>query len=164
MGEKKRACCVFGHRKVPEKDSLKGKLSAVFENLIVNENVDTFYLGSSSQFDDLCRELLSHKKEIYPHIQRIYVRAEYPYISEDYEKYLLESCDKTYFPEKSLNAGRAVYTERNYEMINNSDICVIYFENDKFPSDNINGKSGTALAFKYAVQKKKIIINLFCQK
>ena len=160
MGTEKRACCVFGHRKVPEKDALKRNLSIVFENLIVNENVDTFYLGSRSEFDDLCREVLSLKKENYPYIQRIYVRGEYPYISEDYEKYLLESCEKTYFPQKALNAGRAVYTERNYEMINNSDICVVYFKNDLLPSKGKNSKSGTDIAYKYAVRKNKIIINM----
>ena len=70
-------------------------------------------------------------------------------------------------PEKALNAGRAVYTERNHEMINNSDICVVYFKTDKFPSGNKNGKhdllnigkSGTGIAYKYAVRKNKTIIN-----
>ena len=169
METEKKTCCVFGHRKVAEKDKLKERLTEIFENLIVSENVDTFLVGSRSEFDDLCREILAVKKEKHPHIQRVYVRGEYPYIDEDYENYLLEKCEKTYFPERAINAGRAVYVERNYEMIDNSDICVIYFQDDYLPPRRKNSrrdlfdyqpKSGTGKAYKYAFQKKRIIINL----
>ena len=132
-------------------------MSVIFENLIVSENVDTFLVGSRSEFDDLCREVLAVKKEKYPHIQRVYVRGEYPYISEDYENYLLERCEKTYFPKKAINAGKAVYIERNYEMIDHADICVVYFKDDYLPPKR---KSGTCIAYQYAVQKKRTIINL----
>ena len=141
----------------------------IFENLIVFENVDTFYVGSKSEFDELCREVLAVKKEKYPHVKRIYVRAEYPDISDDYQKYLLKSCDATYFPEKARNSGKAVYVERNLEMIDKSDICVVYFKDDYLPPRRRNSrrdlfdyqpKSGTMLAYKYAVQKKRMIINL----
>ena len=141
----------------------------IFENLIVFENVDTFYVGSKSEFDELCREVLAVKKEKYPHVKRIYVRAEYPDISDDYQKYLLKSCDATYFPEKARNSGKAVYVERNLEMIDKSDICVVYFKDDYLPPRRRNSrrdlfdyqpKSGTAIAYNYAVQKKRMIINL----
>ena len=165
----KKTCCVFGHRKITGKEEVKERLNEVFENLIVNENVDTFLVGSRSEFDDLCREVLAVKKEKYPHIQRVYVRAEYPYIDEDYESYLLERCEKTYFPERAINAGKAVYVERNYEMIDNADICVVYFKDEYLPPRRKNGiwdltdyqpKSGTGIAYKYAVHKKKTLINL----
>jgi len=169
MNTEKKSCCVFGHRKVAGKEKLKERLAEVFENLIVNENVDTFLVGSRSEFDDLCRDVLSEKKEKYPHIQRVYVRGEYPYISQDYEDGLLEHCEKTYFPERAINAGKAVYVERNYEMIDNADICVIYFKDDYLPPKRKNSrrdlfdyqpKSGTGIAYKYAIQKKRKIINL----
>lgn len=169
MNREKKACCVFGHRKVAEKDVLKAKLDGIFESLITSENVDTFLVGSRSEFDDLCRAVLAVKKEKYPHIQRVYVRGEYPYIDEDYENYLLERCEKTYFPERAINAGKAVYVERNFEMIDNADICVVYFKDDYLPPRRKNSwrdltdyqpKSGTGIAYKYAVQKKREIINL----
>ena len=134
MKTKKKTCCVFGHRKVEGKDGLKKRLTRIIENLIVNENVDTFFVGSRSEFDDLCREVLYEQKKKYPHIKRIYVRAEYPCISENYENYLLENCEATYFPQKALNVGKAVYAEHNYEMINNSDICIVYFKADYLPT------------------------------
>ena len=164
-----KKCCVFGHRKIIEKTKIKIKLTEIIENLIVNENVDTFYIGSRSDFDSLCREVLSYQKKKHSHIKRIYVRAEYPDISDDYENYLLQSCEETYFPQRAINAGKAVYVERNYEMIDNADICVVYFKDDYFPPRRKNSrqtlfdyqpKSGTGIAYKYAVQKKREIINL----
>ncbi len=169
MNTEKKTCCVFGHRKLAEKEEIKDRLSEIFENLIVNENVDTFLFGSKSQFNDLCREVLAEKKKIFPHIQRVYVRGEYPYIDKDYENYLLEKCEKTYFPQNAINAGKAVYVERNYDMIDSSDICVIYFKNDYLPSRrkkakqdlfDYQPKSGTGIAYKYAVSKNKTIINI----
>ena len=56
-------------------------------------------------------------KEKYPHVKRIYVRAEFPYINDDYLTYLLKSYDETYYPEKLHGSSRAAYVERNYEMI-----------------------------------------------
>ncbi|MBE7042883.1 MAG: hypothetical protein E7399_05250 [Ruminococcaceae bacterium] len=157
MNTENRACCVFGHRKVEEKNKLKEKLTELFEQLIVSENVTTFYLGSKSEFNDLCCKVLAVKKEKYPHIQRVYVRGEYPCIDENYENYLLESYEKTYFPQRAIHAGKAVYVERNREMIDQSEICIVYYKNNYLPPKR---KSGTAIAYQYALQKKKIIINL----
>ena len=75
------------------------------ENLILHNNVDTFLMGSKSDFDLLCRKAVSELKEKYIHINRIYIRAEYEYINDDYKKYLLESCEATYYPERAINAG-----------------------------------------------------------
>ena len=71
-------------------------------------------------------------------------------------KYLLKSYDDTYYPEKIISAGRAVYVERNYHMIDKSKVCVVYFNNDYKPNSrkssriDIQLKSGTEVAYKYA--------------
>ena len=96
MNEVKNTCCFFGHRKISDAESLKNKFYEVMENLILNNNVDTFLMGSKSEFDSLCRDVAKKLKEKYLYIKRIYVRAEYPEISDDYESYLLKSCEKTY--------------------------------------------------------------------
>ena len=121
-------CCFFGHRTINETEELKSKLIEVVEKLIVEKQVDTFLFGSKSRFNSLCLELVTEIKEKYPHIKRIYARAEYPYISEHYKNYLLESYEDTYYPEKILNSGRAAYVERNYEMIDNSHYCIVYYD------------------------------------
>ena len=149
-------CCFFGHRTINETDELRTKITEVVERLITDENVDTFLFGSKSEFDRLCLELVSKLKEKYPHVKRIYVRAEFPYINDDYLAYLLKSYDDTYYPEKLIGAGRAAYVERNYEMINNSKYCIVYYDESNAPTTR---KSGTKIALDYAIKKgSKIII------
>lgn len=162
--------CFFGHRSIAETDELKNKLYEALENLILNENVDTFLFGSKSKFDDLCYKVVTELKEKYPHIKRVYVRAEYPYIHDDYKSYLLQSFEDTYYPERMINAGRAAYVERNYEMIDNSSFCVVYYDENYAPPRRRNGKrdlldyqpkSGTKVAYDYATKKGRAIINTF---
>ena len=157
MKTNKKACCFFGHRKIADSVCLKPMVYKAMEDLILHYGVDTFLFGSRSEFDSLCREVASELKEKYPHIKRIYVRAEYPDISDDYKNYLLQSCDETYYPEKLRNAGRAVYVERNFEMIDKSDYCIVYYKKDIIFH---NAKSGTEIAYRYAVKNGKLIINL----
>ena len=88
---KDKTCCFFGHRTINETEELKERLTEIIEKLIVDEKVDTFLFGSKSRFNSLCLELVTEIKGKYPHIKRVYVRAEYPYISEHYKNYLLES-------------------------------------------------------------------------
>ena len=153
----KKICCFFGHRTISEPEKLKSKLIKIIEELIVENSVDTFLFGSKSQFNSLCLELVTELKEKYPHIKRIYVRAEYPYISEHYKNYLLESYEDTYYPEKILNSGKAAYVERNYEMIDKSHYCIVYYDEENAPSTR---KSGTKIALDYAIRKQKHIIVL----
>ena len=83
--------CFFGHRTIDETEGLKRSLAAAIENLITAEGVDTFLFGSKSRFDSLCLELVTAFKEKYPHLKRVYVRAEYPEITEAYKAYLMKS-------------------------------------------------------------------------
>ena len=154
---KEKTCCFFGHREINETEVLKTKLMEIIEKLIVDENVDTFLFGSKSQFNSLCLELVTELKEKYPHIKRIYVRAEYPYISEQYKNYLLESYEDTYYPEHIIGSGKAAYVERNYEMINKSQHCIVYYDEQNAPTTR---KSGTKIALDYAIIKQKNIIIL----
>lgn len=150
-------CCVLGHRKINETEKLKATLVDIIENLILNKGVDTFLFGSKSRFNDLCLEVVTKAKEKYPHIKRVYVRAEYPCINKEYENYLLERYEATYYPERLVNSGRAIYIERNYEIINKSRFCIVYYDRLYAP---VNGKSGTATALNYALKKGKDIIML----
>ena len=136
-------------------EELKLKLVEIIEKLIVDENIDTFLFGSKSRFNSLCHELVTEIKEKYPHIKRIYVRAEYLNIDESYKNYLLESYEDTYFSEKIIGAGKASYVERNCEMINKSRFCIFYYDEQNAPTTR---KSGTKIALDYAIKQKKEII------
>ena len=154
---KTNTCCFIGHKTIDKTEELKLKLVEIIEKLIVEKQVNTFLFGSKSQFNDLCLELVTEMKEKYPHIKRVYVRAEYPIINDNYETYVLKAYDHTYYPEKIINAGKAVYVERNCEMINNSNYCIFYYNEHSIPT---SGKSGTKIAFNYAVKQGKHIIKL----
>ena len=145
-------CCCFGHRTINETEELRTQLTNIIERLIRYENVNTFLFGSKSRFDSLCLELVTEIKEKYPHIKRIYVRAEFPHIKDDYMAYLLTSYDDTYYPQKLLGSGRAAYVERNFEMIDNSKYCIVYYDG----SDTTH-KSGTKTALSHATRKKREI-------
>ena len=155
---KETTCCFIGHRMINETEELKTKIYETTEKLITEHGVDTFLFGSVSQFNDLCLEIVTKIKEKYPNIKRIYVRAEYPYINDNYTAYLLRSYDETYFPEKILNAGRAVYVERNREIIDRSRFCIFYYDESNAPK---NRKSGTKLALDHAVKTGKEIFNIY---
>ena len=170
VGTKEHTCCFFGHRKIDVTDELISRLRETVENLIVGKKVDTFLFGSKSEFNELCLQVVTELKEKYPHIRRVYVRAEFPYIDESYTDYLLQSYERTYYPERMINAGKAAYVERNYEMIDNSSYCVIYYDENYLPPRRRNSKrnvsdyqpsSGTKLAHDYTVKKNITVINLF---
>ena len=150
-----KSCCFFGHREINETDELRERVTAVIERLIKEDNVDTFLFGSKSRFDSLSLELVTELKQKYPHIRRIYVRAEFPVISDRYMEYLLNYYDETYYPEKINCSGRAAYVERNCEMIDKSRFCVIHYNESEAP---VYRKSGTKKALDYATVKGRKIM------
>ncbi len=174
MEERKRySCCFFGHRKINETPKLLARLTREVEFLITEKSVSVFYFGSRSEFDDLCHKTVTKLKEKYPHIKRIYVRSAFQRIPDWYKVSLLKHYEDTYFPEHMENAGKASYVERNREMINKSDFCVVYFDENYVPPKRKSSrrdltdyqpKSGTAVAYNYAQKKKKKIINLIGQE
>ena len=165
---KMTTCCFWGHRTIKETEKLKTKLREAIEYLIITKNVDTFLFGSKSEFNHLCLHIVSELKIKYPHIKRIYVRAEFPYIDQTYEDYLLQFYDDTYYPQSILGAGKAVYIKRNYEMINHSQYGIIYFNENYTPPRKTTGKlihrdsaSGTKIAYRYAQKQNMDIINIY---
>ena len=158
-----KRCCFIGHREIEKSAALEDKLYKETEKLI-NEGVDTFLFGSKSEFNRLCYNTVTRLKEKYPHIKRVYVRAEYPDINDDYTEYLLKSCEETYYPDKIRGAGRAAYVERNYHMINQCFTCVFYYKEGYLPHarrdrkqdlKDFRPKSGTEIAYAYAVKNNK---------
>ena len=166
-----KSCCFIGHRKVDNQETLRQKLTETIQELI-QQNVTTFYFGSQSDFNDLALETALKLKVFYPRIELVYVRSHYPYISKQYMDYLLTTYDSTLMPKRIENAGKGSYLERNQEMINLSDLCVFYYNKDYKPPLRkaskravfyYQPKSGTMLAYEYAIKKGKQIINLFNQ-
>lgn len=167
-----KACCFFGHRKINETPELIERLTKEIEILITEKEVSIFYFGSKSEFDDLCHKVVTELKTKYPHIKRVYVRSAFQHIPDWYEDRLLKHYEDTYFPKHMEKAGKASYVERNQEMINKSDFCVVYYDENYAPPRRKNSKrdlfdyqpkSGTAIAYSYALKRYKNIINMFSE-
>ncbi|MEE0866755.1 MAG: SLOG family protein [Clostridia bacterium] len=166
---KLNTCCFFGHRKIDETPELIKRLTGTIETLITTKDVNTFLFGSKSEFDSLCYKVVTALKQTYPQIKRVYVRSAFADIDDSYTKYLLKNYEETYYPEKMRGAGKAAYVERNQEMINKSGFCVIYYDENYLPPRRKNSKrdltdyqpkSGTKVAYDYAVKKGNEIINV----
>ena len=145
-------------------------MKSAIKDLIVNKGVCYFLFGSKSDFNDLCRDIVTEIKAEYPHISRIYVRAEFPYVNDDYKAYLLEKYEDSYYPEQIENSGKSAYIKRNYEMIKSCDYCICYYDENYDPPCRRNSrrdlfdyhpKSGTKIAYEYATKKCRQVINVF---
>lgn len=176
--------CFIGHREVANPEKTKTKLFAVIYDLIEN-GVDTYLFGSKSEFDSLCWEVVTDLQIKFPNIRRINYGAPHEVAitsAEERRQYELffsgilghgvrfADYEGVVVSQKSIKAHRNAYIMRNQEMIDNSDVCVFYYNNDHLPparkAPNIflsdrQPKSGTAIAFRYATAKKKPIVNVF---
>lgn len=181
--EKYKTCCFIGHRKIEKTEKLEKEIYEFVENLIINENVKTFLFGSRSDFDFLCHSIVTDLKEKYPFIKRVgyTCRCEsvtleserekweeiYSYFAK--EKVHLLGVEEEFEHKTKYTSGKASYVERNQAMIDDSDYCLFYYNEKYAPSQRQESggfrlyqpKSGTAIAYKYAKRKKKIIKNFY---
>ncbi len=171
--EKHKSCCFIGHRKVEEGESVAKRVKEVVERLILEEGIDVFCFGSKSQFNDICHEVVTELKNIYPHIIRIAytcrgegcvleknrekLEAAYTYATGKQICFLGVEVEREY--KDKYSAGRAGYIQRNQAMIEDSDYCVLYYREEYFPNGG-KTKSGTEIAYKYILQKKKEYVNI----
>ncbi len=182
----KKKACFIGHRDVPNAEELREKIRIAVKRLITEEGVTYFLFGSRSEFDSICHGVVTDLQKSYPGIKRIAYtcRHEIATTKEDKaekERILssilrhqvhIKDYDAEYEHSAKYTSGRASYVERNQAMINDNDFCVFYFDEAYKPPKRKYGsnylsdyqpKSGTAVAYAYAVQKKKHIYNL-CEK
>lgn len=178
-----KTICVVGHRNVELTYENLNKLKEFFETLIVKEEAKTFLFGSKSNFDSICHNVITELKLKYPYIRRkcyccrsesCVLESEKQYwekvYSNLYHKNInLYSVEEEVEYKNKWTSSKASYIERNFAMIDASDICVFYYDENYKPSLRKYSKkcigyyqptSGTALAYKYAKQKNKIIYNV----
>lgn len=154
-----KTCCIIGHRDIEKTKELELKVKRIVTELIEKENVTEFLFGSKSEFADFCYGIITKYKNNCSKLKRIYVRAEYPIISDDYYKYLKTFYEDSYFYGEKLINNRFSYIRRNQVMIDKSDFCIFYFNERYTPKTKT--QSGTWIAYKYAIKKGKKILNVF---
>ena len=179
-----KTCSFFGHRKIEWNEILEYRVTNLVKELILEHNVTTFLFGSRSNFDYVCQEIVEKLKAKYGHIKMISYTcpSEFCFLESEREKWedVLSFSEKrkvhlVCFDEEvehktKYTAGKSSYIQRNQAMINASDYCIFYYNKNYQPPMRSHSKrsvveyqpnSGTALAYKYAKQKNKIIYNLF---
>ena len=186
MAEKR--CCFIGHRTIEQTDELLALLTDTIRRLILEEGVCYFLFGSRSAFDDLCHRIVTEFQQEFPNIVRVAYtrRSEYAVKAEEKVKMertwasvlktevKLKDYDAEVRSDRVFSAGKASFVERNQEMIDDSDFCVFYYNESYLPPrrkrsnrdlSSYQPKSGTRLAYEYAVQKSKktdkVVINTF---
>ena len=179
-----KTCCIIGHRNIEITEELKMRIYDYIENLIICENIKVFIFGSRSKFNSLCHEIVSLLQKKYPSIKRIgyTCKSESVILNSEKEKwekiyakfagkniYLQDVEEENKYKSWELS-GKFSYIKRNQAMIDDSDICLFYYNKDYSPpqqnqSKNFifthQSKSGTALAYNYAQLKHKIIKNFY---
>lgn len=149
---------IVGHRKIEKTKESEEVTEKAIIGLIEN-GADTFLFGSRGQFDELCYGIVTKLKERYE-LKKVYVRAAFQFINEQYKNYLLSLYEETVFPPSVVSAGRISYIKRNEAMIDICDVLLTFYDKDYLPKTKEKSNSGTAIAFKYALGKNKRILNL----
>lgn len=169
MYDKQEVCCFIGHRRVGETETLKLRIYSVTEKLI-KSGICVFLFGDHSEFNDMCYEVVTELKSLYPKILRVLYRKDYPRADAYTLQFYLDEFDDSICPDRVGRAGAAVYIERNRAMIAQSSVCVFYYDIDyraisrRYVKNRIvtrETKSGTKIAYDFAVSQNSKIINLF---
>jgi uncharacterized phage-like protein YoqJ len=142
-------CTFFGHRDCPE--IVKKDLKIVIEQLIMNNKVTNFFIGTDGMFDNHCLSTLTEIKKDFPHITYTVVLSSLPTKTSYFFDY-----SNTILPE-GIEIGHPKFAieRRNKWLINNSDYVICYVK------QNFGG------AYKFmelAKKHNKIVINLHVEK
>lgn len=179
-----KKCCFIGHRNAKLDDNQIKRLFLIIKKLISKYGFREFLFGSRSDFDKICHQVVTElKNSEYSFLQRVVYtcRSEfciYENKREEIEKLFSTNSNKVTFQgyEKEVEfkskyvAGRNSYIDRNKQMIDDSDFCVLFYDEDYLPNLKKKSKrdflhyqpnSGTKIAYKYIVKKQKPFINIF---
>ena len=164
-----KAVCFIGHRKIEDTIELRTALANTLENLIENHGIENFLFGDKSEFNSLCYDMVSEMQKEYPYIRRIKYRKDTPVIDEYSKPLFTKGYEDSICPEGVEKAGKASYIKRNQAMIDASEICIFYNKEDYLPEkrkiskaavNTYQPKSGTKIAYDYAMKQGKEIVNL----
>ncbi len=149
-----KTCSCFGHTYVDITDDLISRTRKEIDRAI-EDGVRIFLFGGRSDFDDLCYDLVTEKKNSDPrlNIQRVFcfsLDSQFRKPPRWYEKKEYESFE---CPTKRVNYWYTAIFFRNVAMIDQSDLILFCVEQRE--------NSGAYKTYQYAVKTHKKIVNLF---
>ena len=173
-------CSIFGHKYPITITYVKKKVKDELEKLI-NNGIDRFIFGSVNEFTEICYSALKELKVKYPHIKtvRFLTKNEQIHTSKEEREEADELMSKIlkkevhfydydiiFKPEEVYYPNRDVYIMRDTEMINVSDICLVYYvenQDEKFKANALRNtiKFNSLVDIAYFIaNSSKTVINI----
>ena len=141
-----KTCTFVGHKRLKNKTLVKKKIEKVVKDLI-SKGVKEFLFGSSSEFVDLCYEVVTSLKEEFKDIIRIgcpcgnetfYTQQEAKNQEKEFERVLKRKIKLSGYEKiMHINFGSLdVYNERDKRLVEESDVCVLYLIGNYISNSN----------------------------
>ncbi|MBR5535775.1 MAG: hypothetical protein IKU60_03915 [Clostridia bacterium] len=135
-------CAFFGHSDAS--DSIERELEEVILNLIEEKEVDTFYVGTHGNFDNMVYRILLRLEKVYEIKFYVVLSAVVMKKAKDYKNTIVPEGIETVPPRFGIDY-------RNKWMVGKADFVITY----------VNRSFGGAVKFKeYAEKQKKTVINI----
>ncbi len=177
-----KTCAILAPKIVKITNELNELIANSIKKLITEENVTRFLFEPKSNFGHICFYVVTKLKKDYPYIQRICYTSKNEFCvlenSNNIKQYYSNSTNNTFSTisydneihyENKYFTDNFSHLERNCKMIDESDICLFYYnENNLNTKFNYYKKIQTknfsninlVYSYKYASRNKKTIINL----
>lgn len=152
-----KTCSCFGHFDVDITDDLIARTKIEIEKAI-EDGVRTFLFGGRSDFDDLCYDIVTEKRNANPqlHLKRVFCFPLDKHLRKPPHWFIRKEYEALECPTKNFDYWYTSIYYRNLAMIDQSDLILFWVE----PREN----SGAYKTYKYAVKKHKCFVNLFTHK
>ncbi len=154
MSTVEKTCSCFGHSDVDITDDLIAR-TRIEIGKAIEDSVRIFLFGGRSDFDDLCYDLVTEKKNANPqlNIKRVFCFALDKQLRKPPRWYVPKEYEALECPTKDFDYWYTAIYYRNLAMIDQSDLILFWVEERE--------NSGAYKTYRYAVKKHKRIVNLF---
>ena len=149
-----KTCSCFGHFDVDITDDLIARTRIEIDKA-VTDGIRIFLFGGRSDFDDLCYDLVTVKKNAEPQlgIKRVFCFPLENQLRKPPWWYKRKEYEALECPTKDFDYWYTSIYYRNLAMIDQSDLILFWVEERE--------NSGAYKTYRYAVKKHKRIVNLF---
>ena len=136
----------FGHSSFYDNKITVCNVVDILEKKINNKDVE-FYLGNYGSFDTFAYNVAKEYQSRNTNAKLVFIT---PYLNNERCNEFSKKCDSSVYPEIEKIPLKYAIIERNKWVVRKSDLIIFYY---KF-------LGGTAIAYDYAIKKRKTIINL----
>lgn len=149
-----KTCSVFGHSNVEITEDLTERTRVEIDRAI-NDGVRIFLFGGRSDFDDLCYDIVTEKRNAEPqlNIKRVFCFALDKQLRKPPRWFVRKEYEALECPTKDFDYWYTAIYYRNLAMIDRSDLVLFWVEKRE--------NSGAYKTYRYAVKRHKHFVNLY---